>query len=147
MRAAARADPILPTQPERVPIRSSPTSPMPYVAATDMAGAATKRTRGANALGRGARGGNRPFPPRYQRRIRNAVEAGQPRSMQLDREMEIDVRPGGKLGRLVGAVARALQLGGPPALDPLGLGLCVYVELCRRHLVSLRSAPVHGCSA
>src|SRR5581483_1522594 len=41
--------------------------------------------------------------------------------------------PGGQLGRVVVAVAGALQLFHAPAFDPFALRLEVEIKLCRRH--------------
>ena len=57
------------------------------------------------------------------------MSAGQPRSRRLDREVQVDVVAGGELAGVDRVVSGPLELLGPPALDALGLGLDVDIEL------------------
>jgi hypothetical protein len=82
---------------------------------------------------RGSTGGIVPAPP--GRRYRELEEDSQSRVEraasleEVDGEVQVDVVSSGELSRLERLVTGPLQLLGAPALDPLGFGLDLDIEL------------------
>src|SRR6266540_5817949 len=63
---------------------------------------------------------------------------------EADREVEIDVVPGGKRDRVARVVTGPHELLGTPVLDPFHLVLRKKLELNRRHVLAIRSRAAIG---